>query len=246
MLHKFFVSNKFVQSLLDPCVYFLREKDKSVVVLVWVDDLLLAASTARLLSRIKDSLKASFKMKDLGPISFFLGMRIVQHPNTIEIDQSEYLKKVLARFKMADCKTRVTPCEINPSAFDSNESDKSSTEFRQVVGSLIYAMVCSRPDLSWVVTKLSQNLSKPRNGDWVMVKHVLQYVKGTLNKKLIYRKCNTVDLHGFSDSDWAGSKTDRRSTTGDCFMLNRMGPPVDFSFREIRKMKGNYNLLINY
>ena len=230
LLHKFFVSNKFIQSALDPCVYILRVKDNSIIVLVWVDDLLLAASSGRLLDKIKNTLKSAFKMKDLGPISFFLGMRIIQHPNKIEIDQSDYLKKVLVKFGMQDSKTRSTPCEVNPAAFDTDISTKSSTDYRRVVGSLIYAMVCSRPDLSWVVTKLSQSLSQPRKGDWIMIKHVLQYIRGSLNKKLVYRKCGALDLHGFCDSDWAGtgSSSDRRSTTGYCFMLNQNGPPVSW------------------
>ena len=227
-LHKFFVSNKFIQSALDPCVYFMRVNDNSIIVLVWVDDILIAASSDKLLGQFKSMLKSSFRMKDLGPISFFLGMRITQYPEKIELDQTEYLKKVLIRFGMLDCKSRSTPCEMNPAAFDTNASDKPNIEYRQVVGSLIYAMVCSRPDLSWVVTKLSQSLAKPCKGDWVMIKHVLQYVKGSLDKKLVYSKCHSLSLHGFSDSDWAGSTTDRRSTTGYCFMLNLNGPPVSW------------------
>ena len=229
LLHKFFVSNKFVQSALDPCVYFLRVDNNSVIILVWVDDLLLAASSEMMLSNIKNSLKSAFKMKDLGPISFFLGMRILQYPHRIEIDQTEYLTKVLHRFGMYECKPRSTPSEVNPAAFDASDSEKPNNNYRQVVGSLIYAMVCSRPDLSWVVTKLSQSLSKPRKGDWIMIKHVLQYIKGTLGKKLVYNKCSDgLDLHGYSDSDWAGDNTDRRSTTGYVFMLNPIGPPISW------------------
>ena len=90
----FFAKYHFVQSVVDPCVYFLREKDNSIIVLVWVDDLILAGSSNVIMSKIKSTLMSAFRMKDLGPISFFLGMRIIQYPNKIEIDQSQYLEKV--------------------------------------------------------------------------------------------------------------------------------------------------------
>ena len=94
-------------------------------------------------------------------------------------------------------------------------------------------MVCSRPDLCWVVTKLSQHLDKPNKGDWIMVKHVLRYLKGTLDYKLVYRKSEGgLTLHGYSDSDWAGSTTDRRSTTVYYFSLNRDGPPISWKSRK--------------
>ena len=228
VLHSFFIQNKFVQSKLDPCVYFLRVDEYTMIVLVWVDDIVLASSSSILMKKIKDVLKQSFKMKDLGLIKCFLGMRFSQHPGRVEIDQTEYLKKVLKRFDMSDCKARSTPCEVNPASFDSAEC-KEDSKFRQIVGSLIYAMVCCRPDLSWVVTRLSQSLNSQCKGDWVIIKHVLQYVKGTLEKKLVYQKCaNGLDLHGYSDSDWAGSVKDRRSTTGYCFSLSENGPPISW------------------
>ena len=233
LLHKFFVSNDFVQSSVDPCVYFDRSASGLVIILVWVDDLVLAASSHKLLSKIKNLLKSTFKMKDLGPISCFLGMKFVQHADCIEVDQSRYLKKILARFGMEDCRPRSTPCEVNPAAFDPDESDEPQKKYREIVGSLIYAMVCSRPDLCWVVTKLSQHLDKPNKGDWIMVKHVLRYLKGTLDYKLVYRKSEGgLSLHGYSDSDWAGSTTDRRSTTGYYFSLNRDGPPISWKSRK--------------
>ena len=233
LLHKFFVCNNFVQSPVDPCVYFEHMDSGVVYILVWVDDLVIAASSNSLMTRIKDLLKSTFKMKDLGVISCFLGMKFVQYPDRIEIDQSSYLKKVLSRFSMDQCKPRSTPCEINPAAFESNESEEPQRQYREMVGSLIYAMVCCRPDLCFVVTKLSQHLDKPNKGDWIMVKHVLRYLRGSLDRKLVFRKSKSgLVLQGFSDSDWAGSTEDRRSTTGYYFSLNPDGPPVSWKSKK--------------
>ena len=87
---------------------------------------------------------------------------------------------------MSDCKPRMTPSEQKLDFSDQSKCD--SKLYREAVGSLIYAMTCTRPDLCWVVTKLSQNLSNPLQSHWTAVKHALRYLKGTLEYELCYRK----------------------------------------------------------
>ena len=94
-------------------------------------------------------------------------------------------------------------------------------------------MVCTRHDLSWIVTKLSQHLDKPDTADWVMIDQVLRYVKGTINQKLIYQKSlHDLCLQGFSDSDWGGDPGERRSNTGYYFSLTRNGHPISWKTRK--------------
>ena len=104
---------------------------------------------------------------------------------------------------------RKTPCEIKPESYeavDVEQSEDDVRKYREIVGSLVYAMTCTRPDLAWVVTKLSQHLSKPTSNDWMMVKHVLRYIKGTVERKLRFTKSRKgLKMKGFSDSDWASS-----------------------------------------
>ena len=105
--------------------------------------------------------------------------------------------------------------------------------YRAIVGSLIYAMTCTRPDLSWIVSKLSQHLSRPTEGDWTLLKQVMRYVKGTIDSKLHFTKCSTkMELVGYSDADWASSVEDRRSTTGYYFQLNSEGPAISWKSRK--------------
>ena len=102
------------------------------------------------------------------------------------------------------------------------------------MGSLIYAMTCSRPDLAFVVTKLSQSLEKPSNADWVTTRHVLRYLKGSANQSLFYSRSTLGDdlrLSGFSDSDWASS-SDRRSTTGYCFSLSERSAIISWKSKK--------------
>ena len=98
------------------------------------------------------------------------------------MSQEEYIEKILKKFGMSDCKPRGTPCEANPNAYE-NEGDEAvdQTLYRQMIGSLIYAMVCTRPDLSYAVTKLSQHLACPTTADLTMLKHVFRYLKKTSN-----------------------------------------------------------------
>ena len=151
------------------------------------------------------------------------------------MDQAEYLSSILQKYGMSECKPRGTPCELgssNSSSITAPLSDNPRV-YRELVGSLLYATTCTRPDLSWVVSKLSQHLSKPEPTDWVMLKHVLKYVKGTVDHKLCYLKSpNGLDIYGYSDSDWASSTEDRRSTTGYYFALNASGPPISWKSRK--------------
>ena len=239
VLSQFFISNGFTQSKVDVCLFTLNNKSGDAFVVVWVDDIILAANSNTLLHKIKNDLKEKFQMKDLGPISYFLGIQFNQTKNTISMSQSHYLTGVLRRFKMEDCKPRSTPCESNLDAYKTKSNDITQQEdnvegkYREIVGSLVYAMTCSRPDLAWVVTKLSQHLENPSDRDWMTLRHVLRYVKGTVNHRLVYRKSkNGLKLTGHSDSDWASTKDDRRSTTGYAFRLNQDGPIISWKSRK--------------
>ena len=108
-----------------------------------------------------------------------------------------------------------------------------NVKYREVVGSLIYLMTCTRPDISWTVTRLSQKLENPGTPEWIMVKHVLQYLKGSIDNGLLYqRSTNGLSIVGYSDSDWASCVESRRSTTGYYFALNGNGPPVSWKSRK--------------
>ena len=220
----------------DSCVYVIVTNDKKLdgMILIWVDDIIMATGHKKLMKQMKDHLKGKFKMKDMGRVSNFLGIRFLQSRCKIEMDQSHYLLSVLKKYGMSECKPRSTPCELSRSN-TSNTSPLSDNPrvYREVVGSLLYATTCTRPDLSWVVSNLSQHLANPDLSDWVKLKHVLKYVKGTLNYKLCYTKsADGLAVFGYSDSDWGASNSDRRSTTGYYFALNSAGPPISWKSRK--------------
>lgn len=176
-------------------------------------------------------------MKDLGKISYFLGIQFDQKKDKITMNQKQYILKMLERFGMSDCKPRSTPSEPREGGIKNEEEESSEfvdpRGYREIVGSLIYAMTSTRPDISWIVSKLSQTLANPKAEDLVAAKHVLRYLKGTVDYELCYKR-NEEDLNliGFSDADWASSVEDRRSTTGYCFSLTKQGPAISWKTKK--------------
>ena len=182
VLCEFFFQQGYTQSKVDVCLFTKIEVKNMTMIIIWVDDIIIAASNKYALSNTKDELKRRFRMKDLGAISYFLGIQFRQEENLIEMNQSFYLRHVLERFNMADCKPRSTPCEIKLEPYEptSNEYpfEHNTRKYREIIGSLVYAMTCTRPDLAWIITKLSQHLENPTEVDWMTTKHVLRYIKG--------------------------------------------------------------------
>ena len=137
------------------------------------------------------------------------------------MDQTKYIEKILNRFQMEGCKPRPTPSElgVNKLTAESSEELADKKPYQEIVGSLIYVMTSTRPDLSFIVTKLSQYMSNPTNTHLSMAKHVLCYLKGTTENKVTFKKSKDgLKLFGYCDADW-GSSADRKSITGYVFKL---------------------------
>jgi hypothetical protein len=236
LLHTFLVKENFTQSLADPCLYVRTiDDERCVIVIIWVDDIIIAASDSDLLNSVKDSLSNRFKMTDLGELKWFLGTEFKHSGNCIKMNQTRYIQKILSRFEMSDCKPKPTPCILGTQKV-SNEKSPELTDprlYRAMVGSLIYVMTGTRPDLCYIVTKLSQKMSKPTQADLSTAKHVLRYLKGTQELGLTFRKsCSPLILKGFCDSDWGASIEDRRSLTGYNFQLTQDGPMISWKSRK--------------
>ena len=212
---------------LDACIFKKHDTEQDVIIiLVWVDDIIISATNDVMLNIAKTQLQERFRMKDLGELSCFLGIEFCQAGTAITMKQTKYLESVLRRFGMDTCKPRSNPCETNLRAYDSDEPYDPRT-YREAVGSLVYAMMTTRPDLCFVVSKLSQKLSNPSTGDWQMLKHVFQYIRGTIEDGLIFKRIANPKLIGYADADWA-SAPDRRSATGYCFLLSENCPAISW------------------
>ncbi len=139
MLHDFLSQNDFIQNPADHCVYSKQTGSEKIILIIWVDD-------SRTLRNVKKMLEEKFKMKDLGKLKHFLGIDFAQGDGEIKMNQKRYITKILERFDMVHCKPRSTSCE-NKLKFENEGEPVDPMRYQEVVGSLIYVMTCTRPDL---------------------------------------------------------------------------------------------------
>ncbi|KAH9680375.1 Integrase catalytic domain-containing protein [Citrus sinensis] len=169
----------------------------AVYLLLYVDDILIAGKNLSDIEKLKNLLNGEFEMKDLGNAKRILGIDIVRDiaAGTLFLSQSRYTSKVLERFQMMDSKPVLTPLGaqfklsdyMSPTS-DAEEVQMADIPYSQVVGSLMYAMVCTRADIAYAVNVVSRFMSNPGKLHWDAVKWVMRYLKGTLDHGLMYGK----------------------------------------------------------
>lgn len=233
--HKVLHELGFKQSTADPCLYTKKVGGKQILLTLYVDDGLVAASDKQLADEFLENLKEKLKITTK-PASYYLGMEITQcNDGTIVIHQEAYTKKILERFNMANSNPVSTPIDAaeNSSAPQFVEENRNNEEinfpYREAVGALAYLMVATRPDIAYAVGVVSRNLEKPTRNDWNKVKRILRYLKGTTSLAIQYKPktMKLPELEGFSDADYGGDTTTGRSTTG--IVCRYAGGPVSWT-----------------
>ena len=158
-------------------------------------------------------------MSMMGELNFFLGLQIKQLKEGIFINQSKYTKEILRKFGLQDAKSYSTPmsatCKLDK---DENGKKVDQKTYRGMIGSLLY-LTTSRPDIMYSTCICARFQSDPRESHLGAVKRILRYLKGTQNIGLWYARNSTLTLNGYTDSDFAGCKIDRKSTSGACQFL---------------------------
>lgn len=192
----------FVENKMDQCLYLKVSGSKFIFLSLYVDDILLASNDLRLLHDTKQLLSKSCDMKDLGEASFVLGIDICRDRarSLLELSQKAYINRVLKRYGMEDCKHAEAPV-VKGDKFSLDQSPSSNFEkesmknfpYSSAVGSLMYAQVCTRPDLAFVVGVLGRYLSNPGSIHWVAAKKVMRYLQRTKEYMLVYQKVDCLD-----------------------------------------------------
>ena len=158
-------------------------------------------------------------MKDLSPLNYFLGLEVFSSADSYYLTQSKYTSDMISRASITDHKIVDTPIEYK-CCLNSHDGESLSdaTLYKQLVGILIYLTV-TRPDISYVVHVVSQFMVAPRSPHYVVALRILRYLKDTIFDGLHFSSHSLLTPQTYSDADWAGDPTDRRSTTGYCFLL---------------------------
>ncbi|XP_071728946.1 uncharacterized mitochondrial protein AtMg00810-like [Rutidosis leptorrhynchoides] len=168
----------------------------------------------KFISRLHDE----FAIKDLGHLSYFLGLEVMYTDSGIFLSQTKYAYDILTRAKLLDVKPVATPLSTTEKFSTSGSSFKDPTLYRSLVGALQYLTI-TRPDLSYAINQVSQFLHAPTDDHFQAVKRILRYVKGTISYWLTFSHTKSPTLLGYSDADWARCLETRRSTYGYSIFL---------------------------
>ena len=245
-IHKTLLDLGFKRTYSDAGVYvYSRESgDYTCIIILYVDDLLLMGNSKPFIDSIKQNLSLEYQMTDLGTVQRFLGLRIHRERPTrrLLIDQEEYINTVLERFQMHNCSSVRTPLPAGAVLEQNTEtaSDSFRTQYQSIIGSIMYAMLGSRPDIAFAVTRLAKYSSNPSKGHMHYAYYILRYLQGTKDFALCYDGGSNSGLIAYSDSDWAEDRDDRHSTSGFLFMMancvvswvSRRQPTVSLSSTE--------------
>ena len=214
----------FVQTTGDPCIYVKEDDGDVFVIAVYVDDMILAGKSDEKISEVKQALAKLFQMKDMGQLHSFLGIKVIQKPdsNKVWIGQEAYTKNMLQKFGMESSKPVHTP--VNPgtklkkATADSTRVDQIN--YQCAVGHLLYLSTKTRPDIAYAVSDVARFSADPTEEHWAAVKRIMRYLNGTQDMGLLYDGSKTTTCIGYSDADWAGDLNDRKSTSGYVFQIS--------------------------
>jgi len=207
----------FTRSASDQGVFTKNDNGTLVIVAVYVNDFLIFSSNLDTIQHIKSELSSRFDMKDLGNAKWILQMEVTQSDDRkkVTLSQSQYIEDILERHGMANCHPAKTPMESGLSLPILAEPEVDVTMYQQLIGSLMYAMVCTHPDISYAVGVVARHVLAPGHAHIKAVKCIYCYLHGTSDYKLVYQAAKGPDkLVVYSDSDWAGDRNDRKSVTG--------------------------------
>ena len=229
--------------MIDSCCYSKSDlSGNRLLIFVWVDDIKYFSTSSDLAKSFKKCFSEKFKIGDKGSMKWFLVVSVQQTPGETTFSQKSYILDLLSCFDMSDC----NPCDLPMTAntrIDKNsclhkESDtfkdlsKIRSLYMSFVGKLNYLSVVSRPDLTFLVSSLSQVLKNPSHDHWLLTKKVLHYLKGTFDLGLVFKHSDCPKLVGFCDSYWGGDPNDRRSTIGYCFKFSNDSSVICWSSRK--------------
>ena len=220
----------FIKNEDEPCVYKKISGSIVLFLILYVDDILLIGNDIPALKTVKSWLGKCFSMKDMGETAYILGIKIYRDRSRrmIGLSQSTNIDKVLRRFKMENSKRgnlpvghRITLSKTQcPKTID-EQKRISSIPYASAIGSIMYAMICTRPDVSYALSMTSRYLSNPGEAHWIAVKTILKYLRRTKDAFLVFGGIEEdLAVKGYTDASFLTDKDDFKSQSGFVFMLN--------------------------
>jgi hypothetical protein len=218
-LSTFLLNNGFKRCSVDKTLFLKSKGGDMLIVQVYVDDIIFGATSSHLCVYFEKLMKSEFQMSMMGELGFLLGLQIKQTKDGIMIHQQKYIKEILKKFGMDGCKAMTTPMATTIKLDkDENGKDVDPTLYRGMIGSLLY-LTASRPDIMFSVCCCARFQANPKESHVTAVKRIFRYLIGTSNLYLWYPLESNLDLMGYTDADYAGCLSDRKSTSGMAIYL---------------------------
>lgn len=217
---QFLTKFEMKQSAADNCVFIGYINGHKVILALFVDDGLMLSPNMGALECMRDYLSKKFMITE-GHENYYVGMEFIRDRinRRIFVNQRAYIERLIEKFEMKNCRGISTPADNNVVLGKSRKKENEPYPYRQAVGSLMFAAIVSRPDISYAVGVVSRYLENPGPAHIGAVKRIMRYLKDTSDYGIEYGG-SLMKLKGFTDSDYARDVDTRRSTTGYVFMLN--------------------------
>nr|GEW12302.1 uncharacterized mitochondrial protein AtMg00810-like [Tanacetum cinerariifolium] len=219
ILSLYLISQDFSIGSVDSTLFIRRNGNDLLLVQIYVDDIIFAASTPELCDLFAKNMCSKFKMSMMGKISFFLGLPISQSLRGIVINQSIYALESLKKYGFESCDPIDTPMVEKSKLYEDKEGKTiDPSHYRGMIGTLLY-ITASRPDLQFAICMCARYQAWPIEKHVHAVKRIFRYLQGTVNRGLWYLKDSSITLTAFADADHAGCQDTRRSTSGSLQFL---------------------------
>jgi hypothetical protein len=212
----------FKASETDPALFIKNNKDHSVFILVWVDDMLIASESLAAVDETKTLLKKAFTITDIGEARFFLGMEVYRDRKAgeLKLSQARMTKELVKKYMLEDAKPKATPLTAATKLSKEGKPLQEGRKYSELVGSLMYLSTCTRADISQAVGALARYMAAPMEEHWNAARGVIKYLAGTTDLGIKFKKDMPSNMIGYCDADYAGDLDTRRSTTGFVFVKN--------------------------
>ncbi|UYV64622.1 hypothetical protein LAZ67_3001360 [Cordylochernes scorpioides] len=214
------IKNNFKQSIVDPCLFTKNEENHSIYLILYVDDMLLASDSEIIIQNTVKTLEKEFEIKNLGDPTQFIGIEISRNrEGELLLSQKNKIQELVERYNLQEAKPTFTPMESGYPGISDEKLLPNNVQYQQLIGSLLYLSVVSRPDIAAPVCILSSRNQNPRNCDWNAAKRIVRYLKTTKELELRISNQKPPTLEAYSDATWASDNTDRKSLSGNLFLL---------------------------
>jgi hypothetical protein len=204
----------YIQSNSDHTLFLKHQLGKVNALIIYVDDMIITGNNSEEISRLQQQLATEFEMKNLGGLKYFLGIEVARSKQGIFLSQRKYILDLLSEVGLLECKPADTPIVQNHKLGEHLDQAPTNKErYQRLVGKLIY-LSHTHPDIAYAVSVVSQFMHNPSEEHMDAVIRILRYLKSSPGKGLMLSKNDHLRVEGYTDADWAGNISDRKSTSG--------------------------------